>query len=418
MPLDPVRRVLSNGIVVVAQTNTTTPAVSILAALRAGGYDDADGREGTAALLARVLDRGTTTRTADVIADDLDGRGASLSVSAGRHHVTVAATCLATDIAPVMTVVADVIVSPVFPDTDVATRKAELITGIRQEEDDPASVAVDRLMREVYAGHPYARRVRGTVTSVEALGRDDLERLHRSRFAPGALTLVLVGSLSADALMGLAEEAFGGWTATVVPTLAVVPEGPAARSRRDIRVPMPDKSQSDVAYGFAGLRRSDPQCLAATVMNHALGQYALGGRLGDSIRERQGMAYYVFSSIDAGLGPGPLMIRAGVAAANVERTIASIDAELEAIRGEDLSPGEVADSIRYMVGALPRRLETNAGIASFLLDAELHGLGLDYDRRLPGLLRAVTRDDAIAAARRLLDPSYATIVTAGPEAVA
>ena len=80
---------------------------------------------------------------------------------------------------------------------------------------------------------------------------------------------------------------------------------------------MPDKSQADIAYGFVGLTRRDADYYAALVMNNALGQYALGGRLGDSIRERQGMAYYVFSSLDAGLAAGPLMVRAGVSSANV-----------------------------------------------------------------------------------------------------
>ena len=92
---------------------------------------------------------------------------------------------------------------------------------------------------------------------------------------------------------------------------------------------MMNKAQADVVYGFVGVRRSDPDYTAISVMNNALGQYAIGGRLGDSIRERQGMAYYVFSSLDATFGPGPFTIRAGVSAANVEKTIASIDQELD-----------------------------------------------------------------------------------------
>lgn len=416
MALDPIRHVLANGAVVIAQHNPATPAVSMAAAVGAGGYDDAEGREGTAALVARVLDRGTETRTADAIADDLDGRGASLSVSAGRHHVTVAATCLAEDAAPVLAVVADVLRAPVFPDADVVSRKAELITSIRQEEDDPASVAVDRLMRELYAGHPYARRVRGTVETIESLQQADLVRFHRARFDPARLTLVVVGSLPAEQMVALAAASLEGWRPAGGAPAAHVPDGPGAAARREIRASMPGKAQADVAYGFVGVRRSDPRFLAAWVMNNALGQYALGGRLGDSIRERQGMAYYVYSSLDAGVGPGPFMVRAGVAAANVTRTIASIDSEIGAVIGDGFSEQEIADSVRYLVGAMPRQLETNARMASFLLDAEIHGLGLDYDRRLPDLLRAVTRDAAVEAARRLLDPARATIVVAGPDA--
>jgi zinc protease len=177
---------------------------------------------------------------------------------------------------------------------------------------------------------------------------------------------------------------------------------------------MMSKSQADIAYGCVGIRRSHPDYLSYSVMNNALGQYAIGGRLGDNIRERQGMAYYVFSGLDASLGAGPFTIRAGVSADNVERTIASIDVELRSVLQDGFTQQEIDESKSYLVGSLPRQLETNSAIASFLLNAEFFGLGLDYDVRLPGLLSAVTRDAAIAAARQLLDPDRATIAVAGP----
>ncbi|HQZ38728.1 MAG TPA: pitrilysin family protein [Vicinamibacterales bacterium] len=418
MPLTPIRRSLANGATLIVQENHTSPSVSLLAVVAAGGYDDPADREGTAALVARTIDRGTRTRTADDIADDLDGRGASLSVSAGRHQIGMAATCLVEDFAAVLGTVSELMREPVFPDRDVATRRAEHITTIRQEDDDPASVATDRLMQELYVSHAYGRRVRGTVASVQNLGRDDLVWFHTARFRPSALTLVAVGSLPAEAMLDATGEAFGSWLAEPGSPAEPVPDAPASSVRRRTRVVMPDKYQADVAYGFVGIRRSDPAFMPASVMNNILGQYALGGRLGDNIRERQGMAYYVFSSLDAGLGPGPLTVRAGVATENVDRTVASIDHELEMIRSQGFTEQEVADSKQYLAGALPRQLETSAGVASFLLNAETFGLGLDYDRRFLDLIRAVSRDPVVDQARRLLDPARATIVVAGPEAPA
>ena len=96
------------------------------------------------------------------------------------------------------------------------------------------------------------------------------------------------------------------------------------------------------------------------------------------------MAYYVYSSLDATLAEGPLMIRAGVAGPDVERTLASIDHELTLVRASGLTAKELDESKRYLIGSIPRQLETNAGIAGFLLSAELHGLGADHDRHLPG----------------------------------
>jgi zinc protease len=178
-------------------------------------------------------------------------------------------------------------------------------------------------------------------------------------------------------------------------------------------IPMMNKAQADIAYGFTTIRRADPAYYAFWLMNNALGQYSLGGRLGDSIRERQGMAYYVSSALDANIAEGPLAIRAGVSPANVDRAVASIDEELALLRRDGITLKELDESRRYLIGAMPRALETNASIANFLQLEELFELGLDYDVRLPDLLRAVTLDEVNAAAKTL-DPDRATVVIAGP----
>jgi zinc protease len=176
---------------------------------------------------------------------------------------------------------------------------------------------------------------------------------------------------------------------------------------------MMNKAQTDIAYGFTSITRHDPAYYAFSLMNNVLGQYALGGRLGDSIRERQGMAYYCSSMFEASIIPGPMMVRAGVSAANVQRAVSSIDAELRAVGRDGVTPKELTESRQYLIGSMPRALETNAGIAQFLQNAEFFGLGSDYDRRLPALLGAVTLEDVREAASRL-DPERATIVVAGP----
>jgi zinc protease len=413
MSLSPVRQRLPNGATVVAKETKTTSAVTILAGMRAGALLDPPGAEGTAALVARVLDRGTRTRTAEAIADDLDGRGASLSIVAGRHQVSVSATCLSEDFDAILTLVSDVLREPVFPNSEVETRRSELVTSIRQDEDDPATQALDTLMADLYASHPYGRRGRGTVASVEGLTRQQLVEFHRTWFGPAGLILVVVGDVPTSSVLASATKAFSAWRheRPLDPPLTS-PNGTRTRHLRV--VPMMNKSQADVAYGLIGIRRTDPDYYATWVMNNALGQYALGGRLGDSIRERQGMAYYVYSSLDASVAAGPLLIRAGVAASNVERTIASIDAELRGLRANGLTSTELDESKQYLIGSLPRQLETNAGIAGFLLTAQIFELGMDFDEQLPDLIAGVSLEAANAAVARLLDPDRATVVVAGP----
>lgn len=413
--LNPKRIVLDNGITVLAKANHTNPTVSTLVGVKTGAYADPADREGTAALCARVLDRGTVTRSADAIADDLDGRGASLSVITGRHQMALAATCLSGDFQAVLSLVADVARHPRFAEEEISTRRETLITSIRQEEDSPASVAGDAFMKALYGAHPYARKVRGSVAGIEAVRRQDLVRFHQKGFEPPAITVIVVGDIEESAAVETVSKLFGDWVSSTKETSAIaVPDAPSSKERNLVSVPMMSKSQADVVYGFVGIRRTDPDYQAMSVMNNALGQYAIGGKLGDSIRERQGMAYYVYSSLDATFGQGPFSIRAGVAAANVEKTIASIDTELKAIIDTGFTATEIDESKSYMIGSLPRQLETNAAIASFLLSIETFGLGLDYDERLPKLIGDVTKENADAAARRLLDPARATVAVAGP----
>ena len=412
------RVTLENGVTVIVKSNHTTPAVSTIIGVRNGAFVDPPDRDGTAALCARVLDRGTVTRSADAIADDLDGRGASLSVIAGRHQMALAATCLSDDFPSVLSLAADVARHPRFADDEIATRRDNLITSIRQEEDNPASMASDAFMKALYGEHPYARKVRGTVPGVEAIRRQDLVRFHQKGFDPPGITVVVVGDVNEDAAITAVSRLFEDWSpydsSSRERPAVTVPDSPAPAGRQLVTVPMMNKSQADVVYGFVGIRRSDPGYTAMSVMNNALGQYAIGGRLGDNIRERQGMAYYVFSSLDASFGQGPFSIRAGVSAANVEKTIASIDAELAAVLDAGFTAQEIDESKSYMVGSLPRQLETNGAIASFLLTVDMFDLGLDYDQRLPDMIGAITKDSVDAAARRLLDPARATVAVAGP----
>jgi zinc protease len=417
MALAPTRTTLDNGVVVLGKQTRTTPAVAINLAVRAGSYADPADAVGASWLLSRVIDRGTagpTPRSADAVAEELDARGITLTTLVTRHLMSFVCTCLAEDFEPVLALLADIVTTPALPEQELATRQAEVVTAIRQDEDNPAVRASEALMALLYpGGHPYGRPTKGTIPVVESLTRARIAALHAARFAPDQLSVAIVGDVEVARGRDAAARAFGAWRKPSPPPIPV-PRVAPARERRRLVIPMMNKTQADIAYGFTTITRADPEYYAFWLMNNALGQYAIGGRLGDSIRERQGMAYYVSSSFDANVAEGPLAIRAGVSPANVDRAVASIDEELARLRREGLTAKELDESQRYLVGSMPRALETNGAIANFLQNAEFFGLGLDYDERLPDLLRRVTLDAANAAARRAVDPERATVVVAGP----
>jgi zinc protease len=412
--LSPRRTVLANGLVFLGKETHTTPAVALNLAVRAGSACDPAGMPGVSWLLSRVLDRGTTSRAASDIAEELDSRGITLTITVTRHLFTLLCTCLSDDFEAVLALLADILMSPSIPDEELTKRKGEVITAIRQDEDNPAVRASESLIALLYPdGHPYGRRTKGSVDTVEAISREQLLALHAERFAPSELTAVVVGDVAISRAEDVVSRVFGAWRRPAPDPIAI-PAPPVALRRQRLVVPMMNKAQADIAYGFVTIARSDPDYYAFWLMNNVFGQYAIGGRLGDSIRERQGMAYYVSSSLDPNIAPGPLVVRAGVSPANVDRAVASIDEEVERIVREGVTAQELDESRRYLVGSLPRALETNAAIANFLQVAEFYDLGLDYDARLPLLLGAVTGDDVHAAARRAMNVDRATVVIAGP----
>jgi zinc protease len=414
--LSPLRAQLDNGAVIIVQETSMTPAVTISATFRAGSMFDPPDRPGLSYLTGLVIDRGTERRSASLLAEALDDRGVSLKVATSRPSLTLSCTCLSEDFEDVLALLADVVRRPVFPEEEIVKRRAEAVTALRQREDNPASRAMDAALELLYgSGHPYGRRTRGTPEGLARVTRDDIVAFHARYVRPATLSLVVVGDVRPGRAIGRAAQELNGW-APGIAAPAEVPPAPAGTGRRERRLEMPGKPQSDIVYGFASVRRSDPRYYAYWMMNNILGQFGLGGRLADNIRERHGMAYYAFSTLDATAGDGPLLIRAGVDPANVDRALAAIDQEVATLGASGPSAAEVEETRAYLVGSIARMLETNESIASFLQTSEEFDLGTDFDQQLPAILKAVTLDEIREAASEVLHPESAAVAIAGPAA--
>src|SRR5688572_16864977 len=232
-------------------------ASSRFADARAGAVHDPAEGEGTAYFVSRTVDRGTERYSAEELAGQLDDRAVSLTTSVTRHILSLACTCLSADVDQVLALVADIIMRPSFPEFEVDRRRGEVITLIRQDDDNPAAVAVDTLMSMLYGTtHPYGRRVRGTVGSVERVDRHALRRFHARHVVPRALCLTVVGDIEPARAIDAAQSMFGeckGW-----PPAEVTSSSAAAYEGRRCRVvPMMNKSQTDIAYGFTTITRQD-----------------------------------------------------------------------------------------------------------------------------------------------------------------
>jgi zinc protease len=185
-------------------------------------------------------------------------------------------------------------------------------------------------------------------------------------------------------------------------------------SRRAL-VPLPGKTQSDIVLGLPGPSRFEPDYYAAMLANSILGQFGMMGRIGASVREELGLAYYAYSQVDGGMGPGPWSVIAGVNPANVNLAIERIGDELRRLVNEPVGDEDLSDVQAYYVGHLPLQLESNEGIASTLASMELYNLGLDYLVTYRDRIYSLSKDDLQRAARRYLKPDALVIGIAGPE---
>lgn len=419
----PSRWVMDSGLTVLTQRKPSTEAVSIGLSFPAGASFDPAESEGLATLVARGLTRGTAARTKLQIGEILDDRGAHLAGTAGRHTAGLGARCRLADFETILGLISECARESVFPDAEVDRIRGDRLTSLREDEDDPATVVGNVVRELIYPeGHPYARRLRGTVASVSGVDAGQLRRFHEQHYGLASASLVIVGDLEPAQVLETVHEAFAtsgdsGDRASgyrdAMPSIADAPRPDRVRRRV---VELADKAQVDIALGNPGLRRTDPRYYAAAVLNMVLGRFAMGGRLGRSVREEQGMAYYTYSLFDGSLGPGPFLVRAGVQARHVEPAIRSILAEIERIRREPVAAEELGDAKAAMVRSLPRMLESNEGIASVLHQIEMFDLGLDYLERYPGLIEAVDAETVRDAAVELLDPERYGLAIAGPYA--
>jgi zinc protease len=409
------RFTLSNGIKLIVYENHVSPSVVVHGQLWAGANNEPPAQMGLASFTASAARRGTATRTYQEINELTESAGANVFVSGGRHLTSFGGKSLAEDFGLLVDVLSDVLLHPSFPQREVDKVRGQIVTSLKELENDTRGLASREFRRLLYTlDHPYGRPSDGTLESVPGIQRDDLENFYQSYYRPQGAAIVVVGDVQPETVYNSLERAMGRWLPSgAAPSPAVLEFHPMAERRRYVRT-MTNKTQADIALGTVGPARTAEEYYAARVGDLILGHLGLMGRLGEKVRDQQGLAYYAYSGLEAGLGRGPWSVRAGVNPTNVDRAIESILAEIVRLQHEPVTDQELEDGQDYLTGSLPLRLETNEGIAGMLLDMDLYQLGDDYIVRYPDLVRAVTKEHIQAAALKYLDPEHYAIAIVGP----
>jgi len=397
--------------------NFASQSVVIEGLVRAGALAEDREKAGLANFTAACLMRGSHNRSFEQIYEDLESVGADLGFSSGRHTTAFSASSLVEDLDLVLNLLAHSLRQPTFPPAQIEQVRGLLFTALHIRANDTryqAGLAFDELL---YRQHPYGRSQYGYFDTIPAISREDILDFHTRYYGPRQMIMTLVGAVKAEDAQAKVEAALGDWDNAQQRLLPAVPEAPRPAILQRTAIVMPEKTQSDVVLGLPGPLRSAPDYLDATLMNTILGVFGMMGRIGKSVREEQGLAYYAYSHLQGGLGPSPWYACAGVSPQNVEQAVASIRQEIARIQNEPVPAGELADSQAYRTGSMPVGLETNSGLADVITDMELYGLGLDYLVNFPDLIWAITPGRVQAAAQNYLSTEQIAVAVAGPDSV-
>ena len=408
------REVLPNGITVVTRSNFNSPSVVVTGYFDAGAIFDTDEKLGLADYVTSALMRGTKKHSFDQIYHELESVGASLGFSSGVHKSGFNGRSLAEDLPLLLDLLSETLTQPAFPKGEMEKLRAQILTGLAIRAEDTSDMASMTFDAILFKDHPYSRPEDGHPETIKRITRDDLVKFHHAYYGPRGMVIAIVGAVKPEEAVRQVKRSLGGWQVKGQKEAPVLPELKRLKKTVSKHHRIHGKSQSDIVIGTNGPKRRDPEFMSALLGNNILGQFGMMGRIGDVVREKSGLAYYAYSSLSAGIGPGSWEVSAGVNPQNVKKASDLIVTELSRFIQDGVTEEELADSKANFIGRLPLSLESNGGVANALLNIERHSLGSDYYLRYADLVNEVTRDAVLTSARKFIDKEKLAIAVAGP----
>jgi zinc protease len=409
---------LPNGLDVIVVPRAELPVVSFGVAVKAGGYDEQRTSLGVATFTSGMLRKGTRRSSADQISELIDGVGGSFDASAGNEHTSVSCTVLAKDRGVCFRLLAETLLSPTFPEGEMAEIRDQLLGNINQIYDNPGALGAVHFATLVYGDqHPD-----GWAPMPEDVGRikrEDLVQFWKTYYRPNNSLLVIAGDVGElGALRVEIERSFGRWRHAAVPERPKF-EIPERHGMRTLLVDKEDLTQTTLVFGHPGIRHGDPEWYAVTVMNYVLGGSDFSSRLMKEVRAKRGLTYGIGSSFGSSLYRGVFEVTAATKNETAWEAFAASVAELRKMKAEGPTTEEVNKSHGYYAGSYPFQLQSAPSLAGRIVGAELHGLGVAYVQELAVRLGAVDVTQAKEAAAKALRPDDLTVVIVGrAEAVA
>jgi zinc protease len=407
-PIKPVRWVTKPGMVVLFIENHSLPTVHLQLLIKAGGALDPKGQEGTANLVASLLDEGTTTRTSRQIAEAVDFIGASLSAGAGPESSSLSLSVLKKDLPTGMELFSDELLHPTFPEEELKRVRQQIIGGLIAEEDEPEAVAHKAWQELVYGTHPFHHPTSGYRDSLPSITRQELVDFHHRYYQPRLAILAVVGDLTRKETEQLIKQYLGSWKNADREAVPVIPA--PTPTPPDTKLIDKELTQATIVLGHLGIARGNPDYYAVSVMNYILGGGGFSSRLMKQIRDNEGLVYGVGSSFNAMKAGGSFAVVMQTKNATANRAIEETKAVIRQYQAGGATQQELDEAKDFLIGSFPLRMDTNAKLVGLLTALEFYNLGLEYLNDYPKKIAAVTLADVKRVADRYIHPDRMTLV--------
>lgn len=405
-------KVLDNGLKVVVVQNDEQPVVSMRLLIKSGTAMDPRGKAGLANLTADLLRKGTMTRDATKVSQEIDFVGGSLGANAREDAMNVTCEVLTKHLEVGMDLLADVVLNPTFPADEVERLRKQTIAGLMSQKDDPGTVAEVQFGQYLFGEHPYGQPGSGTIESVGEITRDDIVNFWKTYFLPNNSVLYIAGAVTAAEVLPKIEAKFAGWAKGELPKADIPPANPV-RGTKVILVNKPDATNANVKMGHLGIDRLNPDIYAVRLMNYILGGGGFRSRLLIDVRDKRGLTYGISSMYSFNRYPGEFAVTVATRTDSCAPAIAATIEHLNRMRDTDVTAQELSEAKSFYAGFFPRQFETPEQVADQLSIVELYGLEKDYLAKYIDYLNAVTPQQVRAAAQKYLDPNNLLIVVVG-----
>jgi zinc protease len=408
--LPPIERItLDNGLKLIVIEHHELPVVAFRMVFKSGSAFDPPGKAGLADLTAGLLRKGTKTRTATQIAEEIDFVGGSLGAGSSRDATYATCQVLKKHFDVGLNLLSDIILNPTFQEDEIERLRKQTLAGIKQQKDDPDAVADEKFREFLFGDHPYGQPSEGTETSVAALTRNDIVNFHKNYYVPQNAILAVVGDVTSGEVIDKVKAKFSGWKGASV-TLPTFMEPPEIKGYQILLVDKPDLTQTYVRVGHMGVDRSNPDYFAMKVMNYILGGGGFSSRMMDEIRSKRGLTYGIYCSFDFNKLKGAYTIETFTQNDSTASAIKAIIEQIERIRSGGVTDKELEDTKSFYTGYFPLQLETPDQIATQIINVELYDLGEDYLNNYRNNVNAVSKKDVLRVAQKYLDPENLKLV--------